>query len=239
MRNLKKLFTFNFKGKTSISSLGKTEGLDNGSSGNCTRLPLHDREEIGDFEPPTQVTEDYDADRELSPRSKAVTRLCEFEEEMISFRIRLRRMGERFSFPIAESLKHMMKAKVAEYEAKFRETLHKSVESQTRCMFLEGGLQKAGECLLSCELSLQTEKEIVLKLKDFLELQKESLRQEREKQKCLICKLSLRNTIIFPCLHFLYCGECLHDHHLQKRSNECPACGTSVDVAVNLNLKMV
>jgi len=52
------------------------------------------------------------------------------------------------------------------------------------------------------------------------------LTEEQEKTQCRICFEKDRNTLIFPCLHFNYCGTCLEEHSL--RTKECPSCRTHI-----------
>ncbi|KAL2609725.1 hypothetical protein R1flu_028298 [Riccia fluitans] len=141
---------------------------------------------------------------------------------LVAFRVKLQqsfdiRIHSQIRIPSAESRGF-----------RIRETLHERVKLQTRSIFLEDELRKIRESLHNCVRELETQKE----LHEFLELEKASLSQERDMQKCLMCKSNIRNTIIFPCMHFLYYSDCLSDYHPQRRSNECPTCGSPVGAAV-------
>jgi len=48
------------------------------------------------------------------------------------------------------------------------------------------------------------------------------LSEEQEKTQCRICFERHRDTVIFPCLHFSYCGVCLDG--VLKQHHECPSC---------------
>ncbi|BBN18036.1 hypothetical protein MPTK1_7g19010 [Marchantia polymorpha subsp. ruderalis] len=50
----------------------------------------------------------------------------------------------------------------------------------------------------------------------------EALEEEKEKHVCQICMTKPRNILIMPCMHLLYCDECLRKH--LNTSNLCPVC---------------
>eukprot|EP00164_Ancoracysta_twista_P004954 GFYU01006740.1.p1 GENE.GFYU01006740.1~~GFYU01006740.1.p1 ORF type:complete len:329 (-),score=67.11 GFYU01006740.1:74-1060(-) len=66
--------------------------------------------------------------------------------------------------------------------------------------------------------------ETVLKLT--VENLESQLEEERSKSACLLCGVNTRNSVVMPCLHVLYCGDCLIKH--QKKSNTCPSCHTAM-----------
>ncbi|KAL2650022.1 hypothetical protein R1flu_018150 [Riccia fluitans] len=240
---LKKLFTFDFKGLAICSSSGSSTVTDE-------ELKFDNKENLPPIQPPFQgdvfelpssdmendiIIDDDESEFELPP--EGVAQLWEqLEEEMIRFRTQFQRLGEGFGHLFKESFKNMMDAAISEYEAKFGETVRAGVKAQVRCIFLEDEVRKTKERLFDCERKLAAEKGNVLELKNLMEYVNASLVQELEKQTCRKCKINLRNTVILPCMHFLHCSECLHEH--QRRSTDCPTCQIPIGAAVNLNLKV-
>ena len=53
---------------------------------------------------------------------------------------------------------------------------------------------------------------------------------------CQICYEGHRDTVLLPCMHFLYCKDCLH-RSFRQRERHCPACRTPVSgqIVVHLN----
>jgi hypothetical protein len=53
---------------------------------------------------------------------------------------------------------------------------------------------------------------------------------------CQICYEGHRDTVLLPCMHFLYCKDCLH-RSFRQRQRQCPACRTPVSgqIVVHLN----
>ncbi|KAL2650010.1 hypothetical protein R1flu_018138 [Riccia fluitans] len=239
---LKKVFTFDFKGIASCSgscsststSMITGEEFDNKENRPPVEIELPFQE--NDFEVSSpDMEDDDDLESELPPED--VARLRELlEEEMVRFRVEFQRLGEGFSFLLTEGFKQMLDAILAEYETKFGAILNEGIKAQIRCMFLEDELRKTKESLFHCARKLEAEKGNVMELTNLVDFVKTSLVQVLEKQTCCMCKVNLRNTVILPCMHFLYCSECLHNH--QKRSSECPTCQTPIGAAVNLNLKV-
>ncbi|CAM6097248.1 unnamed protein product [Calypogeia fissa] len=62
----------------------------------------------------------------------------------------------------------------------------------------------------------------------------EELANEKEKSCCQICFNNPRDAIVLPCMHFLYCNECLQAH--QKRNPECPTCRGKINCVLRCNL---
>lgn len=60
------------------------------------------------------------------------------------------------------------------------------------------------------------------------------LSEEQEKNQCRICFDRERDTLIFPCLHFAYCGKCLEEHN--HRGKECPSCRTHISGVLKLKI---
>lgn len=59
-------------------------------------------------------------------------------------------------------------------------------------------------------------------------LQKE-LEEEKESKLCQICFDEERNSVLIPCLHFLYCRQCVNKYRDEmKNGAECPACKTLI-----------
>lgn len=48
------------------------------------------------------------------------------------------------------------------------------------------------------------------------------LEETDQELRCLICMDRARDTVIMPCLHFLFCKQCIDQHG--KTSNQCPSC---------------
>ena len=49
---------------------------------------------------------------------------------------------------------------------------------------------------------------------------------EAESSKCLIGFDNKRDTVLMPCMHFLYCGECVLEEHI---GSECPSCRGEIE----------
>ena len=59
-------------------------------------------------------------------------------------------------------------------------------------------------------------------------LQKE-LEEEKESKLCQICFDAVRDCVLSPCQHFLYCRLCVNKHRDEmKNSAKCLACGTFI-----------
>ncbi|KAL3694697.1 hypothetical protein R1sor_008348 [Riccia sorocarpa] len=134
-RKLKQLFTLNFKAFKSCSRSGATltpmmiDEEDNKENRPTEhKLPFQLR--IFELCSPGPETEDDDCGLPM----EVFERLCELEEEMIWLRTRVQHRGEEFRFIDAESLKHIMKTTITEYEAQFWKTVKESVKSQIRCV---------------------------------------------------------------------------------------------------------
>ena len=67
------------------------------------------------------------------------------------------------------------------------------------------------------------------------ELEKD-LEQSREAQLCQICFERLRDCIIMPCTHLLYCRTCV-TRHKKKSDSRCPACRGPIsgEILCNVN----
>jgi hypothetical protein len=50
--------------------------------------------------------------------------------------------------------------------------------------------------------------------------------RNEERFKCCICMDGVRDTLIMPCMHFLYCNACMRRN--SATSNNCPACRTNI-----------
>ncbi|KAG6555543.1 hypothetical protein Mapa_002778 [Marchantia paleacea] len=64
----------------------------------------------------------------------------------------------------------------------------------------------------------------------------QNLEAEREKRICQICMSNSRNALVLPCMHFLYCTECLHTH--QKTCKECPTCRGPISALIHCKLNL-
>ncbi|KAL2630844.1 hypothetical protein R1flu_015530 [Riccia fluitans] len=53
---------------------------------------------------------------------------------------------------------------------------------------------------------------------------------------CQICMENKRNTVVLPCMHFLYCDNCLRTH--QRDNTTCPACRGFVTALLHCKLDM-
>lgn len=70
------------------------------------------------------------------------------------------------------------------------------------------------------------------------------LRDREELHLCQICMENPRDTVIFPCMHFIYCGRCLNSHEKftasaepwEKSAQHCPACRGTIAAALQLKL---
>jgi len=58
----------------------------------------------------------------------------------------------------------------------------------------------------------------------------QEIQQERMKTRCINCYIAERDTILMPCLHFLYCGECIKNFkgNNSDSSKCCPACSLPI-----------
>jgi hypothetical protein len=54
---------------------------------------------------------------------------------------------------------------------------------------------------------------------------------------CQICFEATRDTLLMPCMHFLYCKDCIHRCLGAGRPKHCPACRSPVSgqIVVHLN----
>ncbi|BBN11655.1 hypothetical protein MPTK1_5g13730 [Marchantia polymorpha subsp. ruderalis] len=64
----------------------------------------------------------------------------------------------------------------------------------------------------------------------------QDLEAEREKRICRICMSNSRNALVLPCMHFLYCTDCLHTH--QKTCKECPTCRGPISALIHCKLNL-
>ncbi|KAH7290543.1 hypothetical protein KP509_30G053000 [Ceratopteris richardii] len=69
------------------------------------------------------------------------------------------------------------------------------------------------------------EKQLRLKWEEDKASLEENVREELEA--CCICRKNTRNSIILPCRHAQFCGECLETH--RKKSNFCPICRKAIE----------
>ncbi|KAJ4462410.1 hypothetical protein PAPYR_1042 [Paratrimastix pyriformis] len=53
------------------------------------------------------------------------------------------------------------------------------------------------------------------------------LEEEKSRTMCMICMDAHRDTVVMPCMHFLYCHACLTKHQHTGR-HTCPACRTPI-----------
>jgi len=49
---------------------------------------------------------------------------------------------------------------------------------------------------------------------------------------CVICHQHIRDTVVLPCAHFLFCNECIKDQIDSSESKQCPMCHHSVSQLV-------
>ncbi|KAL3694702.1 hypothetical protein R1sor_008353 [Riccia sorocarpa] len=237
-RKLKQLFTLNFKAFISGSRSAATLtpmmiDEDDNKENRPSELELPFEQEAFEFNllSPGPKTEDDDLDQP----TKGIERLCELEEEMIWLRLRVQRRVGEFSFVAIESLKDIIKTTVAEYEAQLEKAVEENAKSHIRCTLLEDELRKIVEKRNQRERELETEKRNVLQLKHEAEYVRASFARELEKQTCHMCKGNVRTTVLFPCMHFLYCSECLDEH--QRSNRQCPSCQTPITAVMNLDLE--
>ncbi|KAL3694698.1 hypothetical protein R1sor_008349 [Riccia sorocarpa] len=232
-RKLKQLFNINIKPlKSRPTSSSTFVPMMSDGEDKKDRRPLEPQlmTQQEAFELSSPCTAKEDAGYELP--TNGVERQCELEEELIWLRMRLQRLGEEFSSTVSGSLHQIMKTELEEYENKFRKNVQQTLKSQIRCKFLEDELRKTTENLYDCEGKLEVEKTHVLELKQLVTYVKACLAQELENQTCGMCNAQVRNVIIFPCMHFLYCEECLHGY--RRRNKRCPACQAHITAVVNL-----
>jgi len=84
---------------------------------------------------------------------------------------------------------------------------------------------------------LQQQKEINDKLTKENSLKMEELRTkcevEQSKNLCIICMDQPRNTVLMPCMHFLYCSKCIQT----LKENHCPSCRQPIAGKLQCNLQ--
>ncbi|BBN12780.1 hypothetical protein MPTK1_5g22850 [Marchantia polymorpha subsp. ruderalis] len=92
----------------------------------------------------------------------------------------------------------------------------------------------------SALLRLETEKEKQeserARFRTELDMAAQALEKEVDKHICQICMNRSRNALVMPCMHFLFCSDCLHAH--QGRSNECPTCRGSISAIIHCKLNV-
>lgn len=60
---------------------------------------------------------------------------------------------------------------------------------------------------------------------------------EKQNSICEICMSSNRDTVIMPCMHFMFCYECLSKMQ-QQQQNKCPACRTPISGLLKCKLNV-
>lgn len=94
---------------------------------------------------------------------------------------------------------------------------------QENCTFLKEGIEKIHN--------------------DILELKKENDRLKASfgtldsQIRCQICFENNRNTVLMPCLHFLFCKRCIEVHFQTSESRVCPICRNGVSGVLELQLE--
>mmetsp|Transcript_44064 Transcript_44064/g.71745 ORF Transcript_44064/g.71745 Transcript_44064/m.71745 type:complete len:212 (-) Transcript_44064:762-1397(-) len=75
-------------------------------------------------------------------------------------------------------------------------------------------------------------KKLIEDLRSELDRNANQLTQERNVHLCSICADRNRDTLIFPCLHLLYCGQCIKSHQEQNKEDGrpagCPMCRENI-----------
>lgn len=80
---------------------------------------------------------------------------------------------------------------------------------------------------------LPTEAVQKLKESETIEELTEKLEEYEVLSNCGICKENHRDTVIMPCMHFLYCNKCLG----QLKTNACPTCRLPISGLLQCKLK--
>jgi late competence protein required for DNA uptake (superfamily II DNA/RNA helicase) len=84
------------------------------------------------------------------------------------------------------------------------------------------------------------ESELATKSDALLEMQREGAEQRRQlhvyeaRLKCRICFERLRDALVMPCMHFMYCHQCLVEHG--EASRNCPACRSPISDVLQCKL---
>eukprot|EP00698_Gefionella_okellyi_P025372 TRINITY_DN9259_c0_g1_i2.p1 TRINITY_DN9259_c0_g1~~TRINITY_DN9259_c0_g1_i2.p1 ORF type:complete len:270 (+),score=62.84 TRINITY_DN9259_c0_g1_i2:786-1595(+) len=91
--------------------------------------------------------------------------------------------------------------------------------------------------LLEQRLLLETEAHNarVIRMDEKLKASQEQLEDERFKTMCQICMDKPRDTLLLPCVHFLYCSACVSKALAQ---GGCPACRTPVSGKLHVKLSL-
>ena len=88
------------------------------------------------------------------------------------------------------------------------------------------------------KMASKHEEEIEAIKKSKAELKKQ-LDQENSAKLCQICFDQPRSCILIPCLHLVYCNECVNKHRGQNESNaKCPACNTLITGQLSCKLHL-
>ncbi|KAL2645223.1 hypothetical protein R1flu_012810 [Riccia fluitans] len=74
------------------------------------------------------------------------------------------------------------------------------------------------------------------KLEEDLKLAQRNVEEEKEKLLCQICLVKTRNALLLPCMHLLYCHDCLLVH--KSRNNSCPTCRGTITALLQCNLQI-
>ena len=55
--------------------------------------------------------------------------------------------------------------------------------------------------------------------------------------RCVICMEKARDTVVLPCLHFLFCSTCIQKHNSSSNTNKCPSCRQTTTGNLNCRLE--
>lgn len=127
-------------------------------------------------------------------------------------------------------LLEQISAKIESTQSDFRK-IHETLNNCKNLYTAESGVGLVSELKKNVvELNNEIEKQAI-KIK---ELEKENKEYEQRLQ-CMICMEKPRETVVLPCLHFLFCETCMFEH--KKSSNKCPSCNQTTTGSLHCRLE--
>lgn len=144
--------------------------------------------------------------------------------EKMTFDIQERQSREKANFEkifSAMQEKHIselkeIKNKLVECKQQFSSDSIEEIENlRLKNALLSRKIESMDEQNTNLQLQIQN-------LKSENKVMKSDLEEKDRHLRCTICMESIRDTLLLPCMHFMFCQSCILQHN--KTSNQCPSC---------------